>query len=214
MPGSKPESVPEESDGGKRIELLVQKALSGDSQAIDTLYRIYEKKLRSAIRNKLGRRLRGQVDSMDLIQSVWGDVLAELNQFSYNGPDSFFSWLIVRMVHKIQTKARYLTAGKRNPDKLEAIAGNESVEEDRVQPLRENKTPSQMAINKERMEKFSMILDHFPKINRQVLVLRIRDELDFLNIGKRIGKSEDAARMLYSRSLKKLVDGMLEKTNG
>ena len=51
------------------------------------------------------------------------------------------------------------------------------------------------------------MLDRFPDLQRRVLRLRIRDGLEWEEVGRRIGKSAEAARKLYRRAFDKLIDG-------
>lgn len=193
-----------------KIEELVNHALTGEKEAIDELYRIYGPKLRSAVREKLGKNLRSHMDSIDLVQSVWGDVLSEFEQFTYQGSDSFFNWIVARMVHKIETKGRFYGAKKRNPKKMHSLDSEKDKKRISIPPDSKRKSPPDTVINKERLEKLSDVLDHFSEIKRKVLVLRLKEELEFARIGEIIGKSEDATRMLFNRSLEKLVDLMKE----
>ena len=78
-------------------------------------------------------------------------------------------------------------------------------------PKAAHPTPSQAAISKERLELLTEVLETFPDVQRQVLVMRLRDELGYEEIGRLIGKSTEATRVLYGRSLKKLIDVMLKE---
>jgi RNA polymerase sigma factor (sigma-70 family) len=195
----------------RKTEELVNQALRGDKDAIAALYQLYEDKLMSEVRDKLGPKLRSQLDSVDLLQSVWKDALDDMRGFEYQGPESFFRWLVTCLVHKIQTKGRYFAADKRNPRKVNRIRNEDSQSDAGVLlPPSSDPTPSELAIDKERLDDLRKILDTFPELQRRVLIYRLRDELDYEEIGKRIDKSTEATRMLYGRSLKKLIDLMLD----
>jgi RNA polymerase sigma-70 factor (ECF subfamily) len=189
-------------------ENLVERAVHGDQEAISALYHLYERQLRSAVNDKLGTKLRGQMDTVDLIQSVWKDVLADIDDFEYQGPESFFRWLLTRLIRKIQTKARYFTRGKRDLKKLKRIPTADSSDHGISMPPSRDFSPSEAAIDRERLEKLSAILDTFPPIQREVLILRMRDEKEYEEIGRLIGKSADSTRKLFGRSLEKLIDLM------
>jgi RNA polymerase sigma factor (sigma-70 family) len=197
-------------DLAQETEELVSRALRGDRKAMAALYHLYEKKLMAEVHRKLGHKLREQVDSVDLIQSVWKDVLSDLAEFKYQGPESFFHWLVTRLVHKIQSKGRYYKAEKRNPGTIKPILEEDATSFETVQPVSSDPTPSEVAIDKERLEELKHILDGFPELQRRVLILRLRDELEYEEIGKIIKKSAEATRMLCGRSLKKLIDLMLQ----
>jgi len=48
---------------------------NGDIEAVDRIFRAYEPYLRIAVRRRLSPRLRSKVDSGDIVQSVFADVL-------------------------------------------------------------------------------------------------------------------------------------------
>ena len=187
---------------------LVDRAIKGDQEAVSALYHLYERQLRSAVNDRLGTRLRGQMDTVDLIQSVWKDVLADIDDFEYQGPDSFFRWLLTRLVRKIQTKARYYARGKRDLKKLKRIPSGDTSDHGITMPSSPGLSPSDAAIDRERLDKLTHILDTFPPVQKEVLILRMRDEKEYEEIGRMIGKSADSTRKLFGRCLEKLIDLM------
>lgn len=201
-------------DLNKQTMALVERARTGDHEAIGLLYQIYEKKVKAAVRDRIGIRLRGKIESMDLIQSVWKDVLSDMNGFEYRGPQSFLRWLYLRLIHKIQDKVRYFGAGKRNIDREKGLSGvvcnGEAIESQARRPAA---TPSVELMKDESLSRFMMYLDVLPEPQRQALTLRMRDELGFGEIAKIMGKSVDAVRKLYARGLKKVGDSILENKN-
>jgi RNA polymerase sigma factor (sigma-70 family) len=50
------------------------------------------------------------------------------------------------------------------------------------------------------------IMNGFPELQRRVLILRMRDEMDYPDIAEAVGKSVDATRKIYQRGLRKLID--------
>lgn len=185
--------------------------MQGDQEAMSALYTLYEARMKVEVKKHVGPQLKGQFDSTDLIQSVWGDVLHEMDMFEYRGPESFFHWLIGRLVKKIQTKARYFSREKRNIHKVKRLNTDFVVSSKPRLPSSESPSPSQAAISRERMEKFSQVLSGFPEQHRQIMIYRLRDDLDYEEIARKVGKSYDATRVLYGRCLRKLVDQMKEK---
>lgn len=63
--------------------------------------------------------------------------------------------------------------------------------------------PSGPARQAEQREQLARALDRLPAEQRQIVVLRT-DGLEFATIGERVGKSADAARMVYHRALARL----------
>jgi RNA polymerase sigma factor (sigma-70 family) len=148
------------------------------------------------------------MDTVDLIQSVWKDVLADIDEFEYQGPDSFFRWLLARLIRKIQSKARYYARGKRDLKRLKGLPSGDTSNHGIALPASEAIPPSDAAIDRERLETLARILDTYPPLQREVLILRMRDEMEYEAIGRLIGKSADSTRKLFARSLEKLIEQM------
>jgi len=196
-----------EDSAGKandRIEQLVARAREGDLRAFDTLFRMYETALRATVDKRLGPRLRSKMESVDLVQSVWKDVLRDMKDFNYQGPDSFFNWLAFRIVRKINDKGRYFATGKRNPEKERRIFSAAS-RLDSAMPLAANDpSPSEAAMADEDLDRLMRLLGGLPDLQRQALVLRLRDNLSCREIGKIMGRSAGAVQKLCNRALKKI----------
>src|SRR2546430_733285 len=57
------------------LDALLQKLCSGDAAAAEEVFRTYEPYLRMVVRRQLPAQLRPKFDSVDIVQSVWADVL-------------------------------------------------------------------------------------------------------------------------------------------
>ena len=55
------------------------------------------------------------------------------------------------------------------------------------------------------MDRVEAALETLEEHHREVIVLRKLEELTFAEIGERLGKSEDACRMLFARALTALT---------
>ena len=57
------------------LDALLDKLCSGDAAAAEEVFRTYEPYLRMVVRRQLPARLRAKFDSVDVVQSIWVDVL-------------------------------------------------------------------------------------------------------------------------------------------
>lgn len=185
---------------------LVEKAVDGDQGAITSLYEMYKSQMIGIVHNRLGKTLHGLMESVDLVQSVWREILDDIHDFEYQGEDSFSRWLNTCLINKIHAKRRYFVAEKRNPKNL--IKGE--FQENAPYPMYDA-TPSHDAMTRENLDALMRVMHNLPEIQQQVLVLRMRDEKKYSHISKIIGKSEEAAKKIYQRGLNALIQQLSGK---
>ena len=169
------------------------------SAGIFTLYGLYNNRLTNIAHHRLGHTLHGLMESVDLVQSVWSDVLSALHQFEDRGPDSFFHWLHTCLLHKISAKRRFHSAEKRRAKRSHALPEGDLL------PETHDKTPSQQAEMSDEVVHLMEVLARFPETQRDVLLLRMRDGLTHEEIASHVGKSVEAVKKIYQRSLEKLI---------
>ncbi|MBU0755319.1 MAG: RNA polymerase sigma factor [Planctomycetes bacterium] len=187
-----------------RMESLIRLAQQGDPEALASLYRLYEHDLTAEVRRKLGPVLRSRMESVDLVQSLWADVLDDLKNFKDHGPGSFLAWLNTCLGHKIQEKGRFYKAAKRDVKRAVRIRDGDTQSTGASLPAGDDPTPSRVAMGYENLERLVRVLDTFNDLQRRILILRLRDEKEYEEIGALIGKSADATRKLCGRSLAEL----------
>src|SRR5262249_53709977 len=83
-PGGSMNSTP--VDGS--LETLLVKLRAGDTTAAERLFQTYEPYLRMVVRRQLSAGLRAKFDSVDVVQSVWADVLRGFQKASWRFDDA------------------------------------------------------------------------------------------------------------------------------
>ncbi|HEV2946194.1 MAG TPA: sigma-70 family RNA polymerase sigma factor [Gemmataceae bacterium] len=69
------------------ISALLEKLSSGDPKVVEQAFLAYEPYLRMMVRLKLPGRLRAKFDSVDVVQSVWADLLEGFSHGSWRFAD-------------------------------------------------------------------------------------------------------------------------------
>lgn len=64
------------------LDALLARLTCGDVAAAETVFRAYEPYLRKVVRRQLPARMRAKFDSVDVVQSVWADLI---DGFRHNG---------------------------------------------------------------------------------------------------------------------------------
>lgn len=190
--------------GGRKTQELVALAKDGDSAAANQLCALYTDRVRWMVRLRMGRELRGQLESMDLVQETLVRALGGLDGFTYKSEGDFVRWLAKIAENELRGNLRKLRAEKRDVrrevrfDNYRSTAGGSFVRP--PEPIR-NTTPSVVTSRREDLARLEQALDALRPEYREAIVLAKIEGLSYDQIGARLGKSADAARMLATRAM-------------
>lgn len=180
------------------LERLLARIRGGDGDAARELLVQFEPQVRRVVRRRLPEVMRSKFDSMDFVQSVWGDFFDRLNhgEIDFSSPKQLARFLALAARAKIVNEFR-----KRIFTEKYDVTREVSLEEhDEGLPLiSTDPSPSQTALAKDR---FDEMLEGRPELHRRVLQLRL-EGLTFLEIAAQTGIDE--------RSARRIVDGVEEK---
>ena len=138
-------------DEPKSFGEMLQGIRDGDEAAAQQLLEQYQSDIRRVIRVRLtDPRLKRQMDSIDICQSVMGDffVRASLGQFELDTPQQLIKLLATMAQNKLLNHAEKQQAAKRDVRRMEALG----IEDFPVTGT--DSTPSQIVANRELLEKF------------------------------------------------------------
>jgi RNA polymerase sigma factor (sigma-70 family) len=77
-----------EAMNDRRLEALFEKLNSGSTAAAEEIFLAYEPYLRVVVRRQLSARLRAKFDSIDIVQSVWADLLHGFREAAWRFADA------------------------------------------------------------------------------------------------------------------------------
>ncbi len=189
----------------QEVSRLVGLLSSGDPHAVHSLLERYLADLHTYVARHAGNALQQKESPADMVQSVCREVLEGVQRgaLEYRGEAQFRQWLYQAALHKIQMKARYFGAERRQSDRESPLA---DLADSRGEvPLAVSRTPSRSAADREERQRFLAALQHLPDEQRQIVEWAHLEGLAHREIAARLGTSEANSRMLLSRALARLA---------
>lgn len=179
---------------------LLRAARDGSPEALGQLYERCAGRLLAIIRLRMGRDLRARLESRDILQNTLLKSFQRLDQFEGGDLASLMAWLARIAENEIRDQADFQHRQRRD------VAAAVSIDDSQAPALvaRVRSALSQ-AILSEDGERLEQALESIEADYREVIVLRKFEELGFREIGARMGRSEDACRMLLARALTALT---------
>ena len=182
---------------------LLEQAKAGSPEALNRLYERCAGRLLALIRLRLGKDLRSRLESRDILQATFLKSLEHLNDLNGNETRSLMAWLARIAEHEIRDCADFHHRQRRD-------AARESALDDAAPlPALTRSALSRVILN-EQAAQLETALESLSETHREVIVLRKFEELSFAEIATRLGKSEDACRMLLARAMTVLTLRMSE----
>jgi RNA polymerase sigma-70 factor (ECF subfamily) len=177
------------------IELL-RRIQAGDRQAWEDLYLRYRDRLLLSIRCRLGQELRSKLQSEDILQSVFKDVLGELGGVEHRRAGSLDSYLHVCVLNKIRNKADFFGAKKRT--------GDTPLTDSVLESLRAPAASDLGYLDHERYERLERAIAALPPEMKETILLRRVEGFTNQEAAAALGKSPDATSKIYNRALARL----------
>jgi RNA polymerase sigma factor (sigma-70 family) len=181
---------------GAETSQLFERARDGTPGALDAFYERCARKLLPLIRLRMGRALRSELESRDILQAVLLKSLSRLEQVQ--DPRAVMAWLARIAENEIRDRVDY--GHRQRRDAARRVPLDEA--NDLPAPVRQ--ALSQAIINED-LRSVEEALDSMSAGEREIIVLRKLEELPISAIAARLGKSEDACRMAFARAMAALT---------
>jgi len=197
---------------GDEIQVLLERALTGDESALAALFDGYRDRLRRMIRLRLDRRLSGRVDSSDVLQEAYLDVRERIAEYAREpAAMPFHLWLRLIAGQRLTDLHRYhLVAQMRDAGQEVSLHRGPFPQASSVslaaQLLGKMTSASHAAIRAEHKLIVQEALNAMDPIDREVLALRHFEHLSNDETAQVLGLTKSAASNRYIRALKRLKE--------
>jgi RNA polymerase sigma-70 factor (ECF subfamily) len=199
-------SSQDEADFGDDSVLvrLLQQASTGDKQALEVLFqRLYPYMLLCA-REELDSDLRAQVRESDIVQQSLLEAHQDFPKFEGRDVQTLVKWLETILRSNVADLRRRFDARRRQG--VEPDVSLDDSQSSFAQEIKQNLLDSggDVAGSSASDLELEQALSRLPEDYREVILMRHRDKLSFAQIGEQTGRSADAARMCWTRAVKRL----------
>ena len=169
-------------------EDLMRDWAAGDAGAFEPLYARYRQRLY----RYLLRHLRDRALVDELFQDVWMRVIDARARWRPDG--SFASWLFAIAHHRLGDHWRRSAQRPPPPDDADA----------RLERISDPQTPERALSEFERRRQLQLALDDLPAEQREVLLLRLEQELTLEEIGQVVGAGRETVKSRLRYAMDKL----------
>jgi len=159
-------------------------------------------RVRAFVKRRLRPELARLESPSDIVQSACRELLSDLDREAVlRGGIAALRWRVLRRaLRKIIQKHRFHAAHKRNRGRT-LLAGSavDAVIESATDPL-------SRLVEGERAERLARAMQRLPERYQRIIEWVHFDRVSHAEVGRRIGKSEDACKMMLSRAMAKLAE--------
>ncbi|MFO0810514.1 MAG: sigma-70 family RNA polymerase sigma factor [Gemmataceae bacterium] len=176
-------------------------ARAGSSEALGLALDGCRRYLMEVARQSLPAELRPKGGASDLVQETYIEAQRQFSRFDGASAAQLRAWLRALLLHKAaKLGRRYRSTQKRQLTREQVLYDSDG--------LASAPTPSVQVMANEQLRLLHAAIERLPDDYREVMGLRYREGLSFEDVGRRLGRSADAARMLWARAVERLRQEM------
>jgi RNA polymerase sigma factor (sigma-70 family) len=180
------------------LEMLLEKLNSGDAGAAEEIFLAFEPYLRTVVRRQISARLRAKFDSIDVVQSVWADVLDGFREADWRFTDAaHLRAFLIRV-----TRNRFIDRLRQHRSSLEHDLPLAAADAEDLPPSREPQ-PSEVA---QADDLWEQMLALCPPAHHELLRLKQRG-LPLSEIAARSGLHESSVRRILYDLERRFAEG-------
>lgn len=184
--------------------LLLQRWHAGDEKALHELLAQHLPWIQIHVRQRLGAALRAKEETVDVVQDALVEFLRYGPRFEVSN-EAHLRFLLSRVAENVlRDRHDYFTRLRRKAAREQPLGDDSVLVLDGAE--REPTRPDAALERKQWKEWVRLALELMDPEEREIIVLRQWEELEFADIGERLGIGADAARMRFQRALPSLAE--------
>lgn len=177
----------------------IESAKNGCNKALGNLLDEAREYLHGIAVAAIDSDIQAKLSASDLVQETLVDAHRSFQTFQGDNTRQLVAWLRRILINNLLNHYRNL----RDTKKRDVSRENLDVQIDHVEAF-DGDTPSNAAMLREEGVVLEEELAQLPQHYRELIELRHRDELSFVEIAERLGKSPDSVRMTWYRAFDRL----------
>ena len=175
---------------------LVRRAREGEEDALALLVDRHGEQLLERIRMMMGDQARRSAESIDFLQDVFVELIEDVGRVEVSDERGLLRWLTAIARNNIRDSVR-----RRRERALESLSASGLV---RAAQDPRSPSPPSVATAHEELSDIVDALAELAEDHRSVIELRDLKGLSFVEVGRRMGRSEGAAQALHTRAMVRL----------
>ena len=199
------------SENASEVGRLLDRAAAGDPEAWRALFDRDRQRLRRMVALRMDRRLQGRVDPSDVLQDAHIEAMTRLPEYLRESDLPFFLWLRLlvgqrlTLLHRRHLGAQARDAGREIGLYHGALPAATSAAL-AARLLGHLTQPSEAAIRAERRIRIQTALNAMDLLDREILALRLFEQLSNGEAAQALGLSKATASKRYVRALQRLKE--------
>lgn len=188
---------------------VLNKLKTGGDEAVAELFSEFQPRLERMVEFRLDRRLRGRVDSLDIIQEAYIEIARRISDYTSNPTVAFYVWVRQITWQTLVSVHRRHLGQKRHPSmevRLNQKSPNETTFSIAEALIGQLTSPSGAARRQEDYDQLRDALSKMDDTDREVLALRHFEQLGNNEVADVLGIGRTAASNRYVRAIKRLGD--------
>ncbi|HEV8060255.1 MAG TPA: sigma-70 family RNA polymerase sigma factor [Gemmataceae bacterium] len=188
---------------------LLDRARKGDGNAVEQLLGQFRESLRRMIALRLDPALTARLDASDVVQDVLVEASRRMDDYLHSSTMPFHLWLRhIAKDHVIDAHRKHRKAQRRSIDREQSLVPRGLAENSSIdlmgQILDQEMTPASAAIRQELEQRLAQAIGKLEEDDREIILMRLYEQLSNQEIATLYGLSEPAAAMRYLRAVRRL----------